>query len=430
MTKVYSWGRLNAFEHEVIDLSTSLLPHALKHPKSGLAYGMGRSYGDVCLNPDGILWNARTLNHFKHFDAQTGILSCEAGVLIADIQRLMVPKGWMLAVTPGTQSITVGGAIANDIHGKNHHRYGSFGDHVLAFDLLRTDGTSIHCRPQEQSDWFTATVGGMGLTGIITTVHLQLRTVPGPWFNSETLVYQSLEEFFELADGSEDNWEYTVSWIDCFSKHKGRGLFMRANHHQDDRFISQKKKLKIPFTPPFSLINRYSLPLFNALYYYLNAANSGKKISHYESFLYPLDHISEWNRLYGPKGFFQYQCVLPRSTGVETVKSILNEIARSGEGSFLNVLKTFGDRKAPGMMSFPQSGVTLALDFPNKGIRTLQLLTRLDSIVREAEGRLYMAKDARMPKDLFYSGYPRLAEFLQYRDPGISSALSRRLIGD
>lgn len=431
MRKISSWGRLSAFEHDVRALSQQQLDQPLAvPPQQGLAYGMGRSYGDVCLNPGGLLWNTRTLDRFSHFDEEAGILSCEAGVLLADIQRLMIPRGWMLAVTPGTQWVTVGGAIANDIHGKNHHRYGSFGDHILALDLLRTDGLYIHCSPQEQSDWFAATVGGMGLTGIITAARLQLRRVPGPWLSTETIVYHTLEDFFELADSSEKNWEYTVSWVDCFSKHKGRGLFMRANHHKGDRFISYKKKLKIPFTPPFSLMNRYSLPLCNALYYYLNAANSGKKIAHYEPFLYPLDHISDWNRVYGPKGFFQYQCVLPRSIGIEAIKNMLNEITHSGEGSFLNVLKTFGDRQALGMMSFPQPGVTLALDFPNKGASTLKLFTRLDNIIREAKGRLYMAKDARMPKDLFHSGYPRLTEFLHYRDPGISSALSRRLIGD
>jgi FAD/FMN-containing dehydrogenase len=350
---------------------------------------------------------------------------------LADIQQLMIPRGWMLAVTPGTQWVTVGGAIANDIHGKNHHRYGSFGDHVLALDLLRTDGTHIHCSPHQQSDWFAATVGGMGLTGIITTACLQLRRVPGPWLNSETLVYHTLNEFFELADSSENEWEYTVSWVDCFSKHKGRGLFMRANHHEHPHPPPKnKRKWAVPFTPPFSFMNRCSLSLCNAAYYHLNAANAGNKISHYEPFLYPLDHISAWNRLYGPKGFFQYQCVLPRSIGLEAIHSMLNEIAHSGEGSFLNVLKTFGTRPSPGMMSFSQPGVTLALDFPNKGASTLKLLTRLDSIVQEAKGRLYMAKDARMSKALFDAGYPRLNEFLRYRDPGIRSALSQRLIGD
>lgn len=432
MRKMFSWGRLSAFEHELLDLPQPPFKQPLvkAHQKS-LAYGMGRSYGDICLNPGGILWNMRTRDHFYHFDEQTGILSCEAGVLLKDIQQLMIPRGWMLAVTPGTQWVTVGGAIANDIHGKNHHRYGSFGNHVLALDLLRTDGSRIQCSPQEQSDWFAATIGGMGLTGIITSARLQLRPVPGPWLNSETIVYSTLKEFFDLADESENSWEYTVSWVDCFSKQKGRGIFMRANHYEHNQVTPHlRKTLKIPYTLPFSLVNRASLPLCNTLYYYLKSQNAGKKVFHYESFLYPLDHIPEWNRFYGSKGFFQYQCVLPRSTGIAAIQTMLNAIASSGEGSFLNVLKTFGNRENLGMMSFPQPGVTLALDFPNRGTSTLKLFTRLDSIVREAKGRLYMAKDARMPRDLFCSGYPRLTEFLHYRDPGISSALSRRLIED
>jgi FAD/FMN-containing dehydrogenase len=392
---------------------------------------MGRSYGDACLNPGGVLWNTTGLDRFIGFNENTGRLVCEAGLLLRDIQRLVVPRGWMLPVTPGTQLITVGGAIANDVHGKNHHAFGSFGDHVRRIKLARTDATIIECGPGRQPDWFAATVGGLGLTGLITEAEIQLRRIAGPWLDAETLPYTDLDEFFRLCDDSESGWEHTVSWIDCIHKGEGHGLFMRAKPANEPSGPEPSpRKLTIPFVPPVSLVNGLSLRAFNTAYFNIKKQQSGKTIVHYEPFFYPLDNLLEWNRMYGPKGFYQYQCVVPREVGRDAVQAMLNEIAGAGEGSFLTVLKTFGNRQPFGMMSFPQPGVTLALDFPNRGERTLKLFDRLDAIVREAGGRIYPAKDARMPRDLFESGYPRLSEFLPYRDPGISSALSRRLIGN
>jgi FAD/FMN-containing dehydrogenase len=431
MVAVSSWGRLGRFEHNVIALSDRhQIATQLKSNCTGIAHGMGRSYGDVCLNPDGLLWQTTNLDRFIRFNINTGRLVCEVGVLLRDIQRLMIPRGWILPVTPGTQLITVGGAIANDVHGKNHHVLGSFGDHVKRLKLIRTDGTIILCGPDLLSDWFAATIGGLGLTGVITEVEIQLRRVPGPWLTTETIPYGNLVEFFQLADDSEADWEHTVSWIDCVAK-GGRGLFMRANPTDGGAHQKPKaRKLTMPFVPPVSLINKLSLQPLNMAYFNLKKWQAGRSVTHYESFFYPLDNLLEWNRMYGPRGFYQYQCVAPRAVGNDAVQSMLKEIARSGDGSFLAVLKTFGNRQSVGMMSFPQPGVTLALDFPNKGTRTLKLFERLDAIVSEAGGRLYMAKDARMPRDLFEAGYPNLTKFLKYRDPGISSALSRRLIGN
>ena len=430
MVAVSSWGRLGNFEHDVLALSDRhQIATQLKNNRPGIAYGMGRSYGDICLNPDGLLWQTTGLDRYISLDETSGRLICEAGVLLRDIQRLLIPHGWILPITPGTQLITVGGAIANDVHGKNHHVLGAFGDHIKWLKLIRTDGTRIECGPELLPDWFAATVGGFGLTGLITEVEIQLRRVPGPWLATETVPYANLDEFFQLSDASEADWEHTVSWIDCVAK-GGRGLFMRGKPTVETRPEPQGRKLTMPFVPPISLVNKLSLRPFNIAYFNLKKWQAGKTISHYESFFYPLDNLLEWNRMYGPNGFFQYQSVVPRELGREAVQAMLKEIARSGEGSFLAVLKTFGNRQPVGMMSFPQPGVTLALDFPNKGERTLKLLSRLDAIVRETGGRLYLAKDARMPRDLFEAGYPRLAEFLKYRDPGISSALSRRLIGN
>jgi len=429
--KVESWGRLAELDHQVRPLvnCNGTLP-VFETNALGLAYGNGRSYGDVCLNPGGGLWLTAGLDRFISFDENTGIIACEAGVLLRDIQRLMIPRGWMLPVTPGTQLVTVGGAIANDVNGKNHHRVGSFGDHVAEIHLQRSDGEAIVCGPNLKPGWFSATVGGLGLTGVILQACLQLRRVAGPWLDTETQPYQNLAEFFALADGSEKGWEHTVSWIDCISRGGGRGIFMRGNHAAHGGVDEPAgKKLAVPFAPPVSLINRLSLRPLNIAYYYLQSAKAGRSTAHYEKFFYPLDNIQNWNRIYGPRGFYQYQSVVPREVGKDAVKAMLKEIANSGDGSFLAVLKTFGNREPLGMLSFPKPGVTLALDFPNKGERTLKLFERLDAIVREAGGRIYAAKDARMPRDLFEAGYPRLGEFMKYRDPGISSALSRRLMG-
>lgn len=431
MRQISSWGRLSAQAHEVLDLSDRRrVSDALATHHPGIAHGMGRSYGDVCLNPGGVLWNTTGLDRFIRFDEATGKLVCEAGVLLRDIQRLVIPRGWILPVTPGTQLVTVGGAIANDVHGKNHHVLGSFGDHVQWIRLVRTDGEIIECGPQLRPDWFAATVGGLGLTGVIVEAEIQLRKVASPWLDTETVPYANLDEFFHLADDSEAEWEHTVSWIDCISGGGGRGLFMRGNPTDaGDRPEPKNRKLTMPVVPPVSLVNRLSLRPFNMAYFNLKKWQAGRAITHYEPFFYPLDNLLEWNRMYGPKGFFQYQSVVPREVGQDAVQAMLREIARSGDGSFLAVLKTFGNRQPVGMLSFPQPGVTLALDFPNKSARTLKLFGCLDAIVREAGGRIYLAKDARMPCDLFEAGYPRLKEFLKYRDPGISSGLSRRLMG-
>lgn len=431
MVKISSWGRLWQWEHAVEMLSDRHQVAAAIHGcKSGLAHGMGRSYGDVCLNPGGTLWKTAGLDRFIAFDEKNGRLICEAGVLLRDIQHMAIPRGWILPVTPGTQLVTVGGAIANDVHGKNHHVLGSFGDHVKAITLLRTDGEVIECGPDHRQEWFAATVGGLGLTGFILCVELQLRPMSGPWVDAETLPYKNLEEFFPLADDSEADWEHTVSWIDCISGGGGRGLFMRGNHANiSNKSEPAERKITVPLVPPISLVNRLTLRPFNIAYYNIKKWQASRAIVHYEPFFYPLDNILEWNRIYGPKGFYQYQSVVPRADGKKVVQSMLREISRSGDGSFLAVLKTFGDRASVGMLSFPRPGVTLALDFPNKGTRTEKLLARLDAIVLEAGGCLYLAKDARMPRKLFEMGYPQLSKFLQYRDPGISSAMSRRLMG-
>lgn len=434
MQLVGSWGHLCTAPHHIVTLTDPIKVRQqicrASESLTGLPYGMGRSYGDACLNPEGTLWVTTGLDHFIAFDDSTGRLLCEAGVLLRDIQRLLIPRGWMLPVTPGTQLVTVGGAIANDVHGKNHHTVGSFGEYIQGLTLIRTDGDVIQCGPTQRPDWLAATVGGLGLTGLITYAEIQLRRAPSPWLATETIPFADLDEFFYLADASDADWEYTVSWFDCISGHGGRGLLMRGNFIEaDDRPPPPQRRLSMPIEPPFSLVNPMSLRSFNAAYYYLKKCQRRRTVQHYEQFFYPLDNLLEWNRIYGPKGFFQYQCVVPREAERDAIKAMYKEISNSSEGSFLATLKKFGNRESVGMLSFPRPGVTLALDFPNHGLRTQTLFERLDAIVREAKGRLYLAKDARMPRALFEAGYPRLSDFLKYRDPGISSSLSRRLMG-
>jgi FAD/FMN-containing dehydrogenase len=434
MVAVSAWGRLSQNPHQLISLpdrtsSASLISTHVP----GICFGNGRSYGDVCLNNQGFLWQTKALNRMISFDADTGVLHCEAGVLLRDIQRLFAPRGWLLPVTPGTQLVTVGGAIANDVHGKNHHVHGTFGDNVKSLRLQRTDGSLSDCSTEHGSTGlFRATIGGLGLTGVILDAHLQLRRIDSTWLDTETIPYQSLAAFFELAEHSEANWEHTVAWIDCLSGERPRGIFLRANHASsapEGNAVTESRHLSIPLTPPVSFVNKLTLKPLNAAYYYSQLRKAGRGVSHYETFFYPLDAILNWNRMYGPRGFFQYQCVVPSAAANQAVSELLREVQRSGQGSFLAVLKTFAERAPAGMLSFPTAGATLALDFPDQGEHTQALLRRLDSIVSSARGRLYPAKDARMSASMFSAGYPQLAEFLTYRDPGISSDMSRRLLG-
>lgn len=397
-----------------------------------LPFGNGRSYGDSCLNVGGALLQTRALDRFIHFDRDTGVFACEAGVLLADILRVAVPAGWFLPVVPGTCYVTVGGAIANDVHGKNHHRAGTFGGHVLRLELLRSNGERLRCSAVENPEWFAATVGGLGLTGVVTHAQLQLRRVPGSRVNLETLRFANLDEFFGLCEESDRNFEYTVAWIDCLSrgKHLGRGILQRANHAPDEapRQPVASGKMVVPFAPPLSLVNGVSLRLFNTLHYHRQGAGLTRSSGSFQSFLFPLDRILHWNRLYGPRGFYQYQCVIPAPASREAAAQLLTAIARSGLGSFLAVLKRFGAASSSGMLSFPREGVTLALDFPNsKGPAVGQLFAALDVIVSAVGGRLYPAKDGRMPGTLFRSGYPRWQEFVQYIDPLCSSSFWRRV---
>lgn len=436
-----SWGRVLREAHEVVGLSSR--HQTLSLPASGasvLPFGNGRSYGDSNLNPGGALLLGGQLDRFIAFDPATGLLRCEGGVLLSSILKLVVPQGWFLPVTPGTQFVTVGGAIANDVHGKNHHATGSFGNHVTQLELLRSDGARRLCSLDQNADWFGATIGGLGLTGLITWAEIQLRRVANPYLDTESIRFHSLEEFFELSQASERDYEYTVSWIDCaFSgKRLGRGLFNRGNHAPAVLDVDAVPKglpvgiatpsRRVPITPPISLINTLSLKSFNTLYFHKQRHDVVRSLQHYRPFFYPLDALLEWNRIYGPKGFYQYQCVVPPKRALPATRALLEAIAASGMGSFLAVLKQFGTPASRGMLSFPEPGTTLALDFPNQGPKLHALFAQLDRIVLDAGGRLYPAKDGRMSAAVFKAGYPRWTEFASYVDPRFDSGFWRRVM--
>lgn len=421
-----SWGRCPPATHRVLDVFDRHAPLPPCEPDSLLAYGNGRSYGDVCLNDGRYLINTRRLDRFIDFDAKTGVFHCEAGVLLADITRVVLPQGWFLPVTPGTQFVTVGGAIANDVHGKNHHRAGTFGSHVLALELLRSTGEVLRCSPQENAGLFCATIGGLGLTGLIRKASIRLRPVTGRGIVGRSTRFSSLEDFFRLSAEADAAFEYTVAWLDCFSP-EGRGIFTCGNHG-DCAPSRPRRTYNIPFALPLSPVNALTVRAFNALYSRSAATSAQEEQSwDYQGFFYPLDRIGHWNRLYGRAGFFQYQCVLPLASAHTDIRAMLRRIRESGQGSFLAVLKVFGDRPSPGLMSFPRPGVTLALDFPNRGAKTLTLLESLDSITQASDGAVYPAKDARMSAAAFKLYFPKWAIMQSYKDPAFSSSFWRRV---
>jgi FAD/FMN-containing dehydrogenase len=429
-----SWGRYPKVSQEARKLywRDDPLPIEAVANKSFLPFGNGRSYGDVCLNDGGMLFDCRHLDRFIQFDTDTGFLRCEAGVLLSEILQLTVAKGWFLPVTPGTQFVTVGGAIANDVHGKNHHKAGTFGQHVRCLELLRSDGTRMLCSPSDNQRYYCATIGGLGLTGVITWAEIQLHPVKNAFIDQEIIRYKNLDEFFALARESDRTYEHTVAWVDCLAKGNslGRGLFIRGNYAAAVKGKAPKAsalRLPFPVDPPFSLINGLTLKLFNNLYYRKQLSDRIEGPVHYQPFFYPLDTIYAWNRLYGSKGFFQYQCAVPTGQMEEAIREILERIGKAGSGSFLAVLKLFGNKPSQGLLSFPLPGATLALDFPNNGRKTLRTLEQLDEVTRSVGGRVNPSKDARMRAEDFQNGYSNWTKMTNYMDPHISSSFWRRV---
>lgn len=433
---LYSWGRYPSHPqtptpcHWRADVGQTLADMAAQHGTL-LPFGNGRSYGDSCLAASGQVLHMRALDRFISANWETGLIRAEAGVTLDEVLAIAIPKGWFLPVTPGTKFVTLGGALANDVHGKNHHVRGTFGCHVPRFSLIRSDRSPVVCSCQENAELYAATIGGLGLTGIIDWLELQLVPIQSSQIDATHVRFGSLEEFFALSAELDSNHEFTVAWIDCLARGKsaGRGIYMVGDHSQDGPLeFAGHSKLNIPLTPPISTINRLSLRLFNTAYYRGHRAGRHASRISYEPFFYPLDRILNWSRIYGPRGFQQYQCAIPEGNAAAATRELLDAIAAAHSGSFLAVLKRFGDIPSPGLLSFPLPGVTLALDFPQQGEITARLFARLDAIVRKAGGRLYPAKDAHMDGEDFRTFYPDWERIEVLRDPALSSRFWQRAI--
>jgi len=435
MSDYESWGRYPRADHQEARPVhwRSEVPDLGAFSKPVLPRGLGRSYGDACLNDGGVLIDTTRLDRFLEIDEAGARVRCEAGVSLDDIQRQIIPRGFFLPVLPGTKFVTVAGAIANDIHGKNHHIEGTFGRNVLRFELRRSDGSVRVCSREENPDLFRATIGGLGLTGLITWAEIRIKRVPSPFILEESIRYGHVDEFLRISAESDLDYEYTVAWVDCTSRGRklGRGIFMRGNHadprHHDLPRIPKTRLKTFPFNAPRFFLSRPTVKLFNLAYYWKQLRRHEQKIVYQDSFFHPLDAILHWNRMYGKSGFLQYQCVVPLDDGGAAIKTILEKIAASGLSSFLAVLKVFGDVASPGLLSFPRPGVTLALDFRYEGPRSLDRLEDVDAVVRDAKGVLYLAKDARMSPLSFATFYPEWRELEKFIDPAFSSGLWRRV---
>lgn len=419
-------GRRPAWEREIgpsFDSAVAEFEHTL-------AYGNGRSYGDTCIAAPEHAIDMRGLDRFIETDWDSGIVRAQAGLLLGELIRIALPRGWFPPVTPGTQFVTLGGAVANDVHGKNHHHAGTFGHYVTRMGLSRTDTGYQELTRESAPRLFAATVGGLGLTGIITWVELRLKPIAGDRLATRTSRFRCHEEFLELSSERDVDNEYSVAWIDCLAPKSqlGRGLLTTANHEPGGTLKPARPGYRtIPMTPPVSLVTRATARLFNLITYHRPRRLDVRASQDYDSFFYPLDRIHHWNRIYGRSGFQQFQCLLPEENSAPALRELLELVRASRTGSFLAVLKRCEDWPAAGMLSFPRGGISLALDFPQQGWHTDRLLANLDCVVEEAGGRLYPAKDAHMAGSFFRSTYPAWEAVERLRDPGIMSKFWKRV---
>jgi len=434
-SNLFSWGRYpnhpqtGSFCSWRSELHSTLISMRDRFEET-LPYGSGRSYGDSCLATSDQVIVTRSMDRLIKADWKKGRIVVEAGITLAQILEVAIPLGWFLPVTPGTQFVTVGGAIANDVHGKNHHRRGTFGNHVNSFGLLRSNEGHLTCSREENTKFYSASIGGLGLTGIITWCDISLLPITSSAIDSTKVRFSNLSDFFALSTELDHQHEYSVAWIDCLAKGSevGRGVYIVGDHAKYGQLTVRKNsKLNVPITPPLSPINRYTLNWFNKAYWQLQPEKKFRQNVHYEPFFYPLDGILNWNRIYGPKGFQQFQCVIPEVNAEPAIHELLSAIAKAGEGSFLAVLKRCGDVTSPGLLSFPLPGTSLALDFSQKTGLEPNLFRKLDAIVAASGGRLYPAKDAHMSGDYFRCFYPAWEQVEALRDPAIKSRFWKRV---
>jgi len=426
-----SWGRLDNRARPAISPDDYEDRLGSLEAEGYLPFGNGRSYGDSCHNDRGTLIESRRHGRIIAFDPGTGMMTCEAGVTLREVLERAIEHRFFLPVTPGTAFVTVGGALANDVHGKNHHARGTFGNHVTGFTLLRSNGDRLTCSPGENAELYAATIGGMGLTGLILTVDLRLMKVPSPHVQQHAIRFDNLDQYFALVDRVDDEHEYSVAWIDqlAIGARAGRGVLLAGDHADGScelPDIPKGLKLSVPFAPPFNLLNRTTLKAFNE--YYFRKEKPGETVTTvpWTSYFYPLDAIGAWNRLYGPRGLYQHQSVYPAERAPAITAQLMETARKAGHASFLTVLKRFGDIGSRGVLSFPRPGFTLTLDFANQGERTVKLLDALDSIVVEAGGAVNPYKDARMSPQVFEMSFPSWRRLEALRDPALVSNFWKR----
>lgn len=415
--QIANWGNYPVIEaNETSFTFPEELRELISRNEGFIPRGNGRCYGDASLAGNTI--STLKFDKILSFDRLSGVFECQSGLTLDQILDVVVPSGWFLPVTPGTKFITVGGAVASDVHGKNHHIDGSFSNHILKMDIVLASKETLTCSPREHSELFEATCGGMGLTGVISTVTFQLKKIETSFIRQKQIKAANLEELIRLFD-EYNHYTYSVAWIDCLKKGEdfGRSILMLGEHaemkdlsekqKQDPLQLPKKKQINFPFNLPSWVLNSFTVKTFNFLFYSKNFKKEINNVIGYEPFFYPLDAILHWNRGYGKNGFVQYQFVLPLEAKKGLVE-ILNAISDKGLGSFLAVLKVFGKQES--IISFPKEGYTLALDFPVKA-GLLEFLDELDQIVLRYGGRLYMSKDARMKPEILQQGYPELNKF-------------------
>ena len=423
MTKISNWGNTPNVNANLIPFHRlSQLKEILINTSSIIPRGLGRCYGDSSLNE--VIISTTEFNQISSFNSEDGTITCQAGVSLQTILETIIPSGWFLPVTPGSKFVTLGGAVAANVHGKNHHLYGCISNHILFLDILTPSGELIRCSKNDQQDLFYMTCGGMGLTGVITNISLQLIPITTSYIRQKTIRAKNLTTIMNYFETYQD-WTYSVAWIDCLASGDslGRSVLMLGEHAKVNEL--SKKKAKNPFYPidkrrktipffmPNWLLNSWSVQLFNSIYYHLSPQSESEKITDYDSFFYPLDYILHWNKLYGKRGFTQYQCVIPLEESKAGLTELLQTISKHKQGSFLAVLKRFGKESLP-CLSFPMEGYTLALDFPMTNT-ACSLMTELDTIVHKYNGRLYLAKDSRMNASFFKASYKYSNDFQAFK---------------
>lgn len=442
--RLSGWGRQPVVQSEVFRPETlGDLRRAVEACSTVIPRGLGRSYGDASLNGEGSTLLSTRMDHLLAFDPNAGIVECEGGVGIRDLLDTFVPRGFVVPVLPGTSQVTVGGAVACDVHGKNHHVDGTFGRHVLGLELVGPSGARVWCSREENPDLFRASLGGMGLTGMITRVRLRLEPVSSAYVSVDCDRVADLDEALDLFEQTDDAYRFSVAWIDALARggSLGRSLLIRGNPLPVEQLTGRAAKaplerrgtrsLDVPFDLPSAFLTRPGVRLFNGLYYRMRPSRTRAAVRSIDRFFFPLDRLGGWNRLYGKRGLRQYQFVVPFAGGRTALIQVLEEVVRRGGGSFLAVLKRFGDAPPEGLLSFPAPGYTLALDFA-RGPGLDDLLTRLDRVVLDHGGRVYLAKDDRLDRDTFRQMYPEVDRWLEVKrawDPDglFESEMSRRL---